>query len=223
MATIGDRTAEVLLALGNRSDLTTRVYKWLWESYCEIAQGINFEEQEVQWDNFFQVGIDSYDYDVSWKAVKQIMRYNVDGKTGAVEVVKKDIRNINQMGKNPGPPTIWAARNRQIIVRAIPDQNYAMHVEAWVKPQQDPDAIQNTILLLPDDWLEVVDMGAILRGHMKLLERNKALEVRQILYGDPKHPADKGLIERKKLERQAGYQAEEWNIRPRILRYTNTD
>lgn len=222
MATIADRAGEVILALGNRQDVgfTNRVYKWLMSAYLEIGMAVNFEEQEDSYSDQFVPNGDTYQYRDQDKAIKAIVRMELDG-SNPKRLSKKDIINIRMQDKTrPGPPLIWAPENRVIHVRAVPDKAYIRHMTVWLKPQQ-ADTIQDTELLVADDWLEVIDYGAMMRGHTALLERNKALEVRQILYGDPKHPADKGLIERKKLERQAGAQAEEWGIKPRIHRYTN--
>jgi hypothetical protein len=122
-----------------------------------------------------------------------------------------------------------------LYVRPYCDTNiYTFLADLWLKPvqivgQDAPDAspaytslgsadIGATEIQVPDDWLEIVDLGAILRGHISLLERDKAAEVQQLLFGLTIPTTGKmvpGLIAVMWNRRQAQAPAMDYNIQPR--------
>ena len=73
---------------------------------------------------------------------------------------------------------------------------------------------------LPDDWLEILDYEAQMRGFIDLQEPDKAAGVRQLLYGNPKKPGMPGLIKQRLTRIQAEYENANYGIRPRKQRYT---
>jgi hypothetical protein len=107
-----------------------------------------------------------------------------------------------------------------VVIRPIPDQGYPMRWRIWLKPNiKDP--VETSELAIPDDWLEIIDYGAKMRGFADLLERDKAREIWVLLYGDPKKKDAPGLIKQKMLLKQAEAEDDNFAIQPRIRRYAN--
>jgi hypothetical protein len=103
---------------------------------------------------------------------------------------------------------------------------YNFTLDYWQKPQQDPNDIGATELLVPDDWLEVVDLGAMMRGHISLGERDKAQEIQQLLFGFTVPTSGKftpGLMATMYNRRQAEAPGMDYNIQPTQVKrsYTN--
>jgi hypothetical protein len=108
----------------------------------------------------------------------------------------------------------------QIIVRPIPDRTYNVVYDYWQLPQIS-SPVSATPLLVPDDWLEIVDLGALMRGFRGLLERDKARELQELLYGY-KTPSGKqvpGYITYRQTQQQAGSEFENYGLQPRTRRY----
>jgi hypothetical protein len=80
-------------------------------------------------------------------------------------------------------------------------------------------------LLVPDDWLEIIDLGAILRGHISLIERDKAQEIQQLLFGYTAQSTGKlvpGLIAINWTRQQAQAPQTDWGIQPRQTKRSYT-
>jgi hypothetical protein len=226
MAVINDRVARVQQMLGNRTDVTPRIYQWLIDAYVEIAMSTAFETLEDTFNILTANGSDTYNYLDGWRAVTTVhIQLPAANPTTIRRLRKRNIRNIDSFPTtSKGQPTMYANYGSAFVLRPVPDNSYNMIVRVWLKPVIAAPQ-QSTPIALPDDWLEVLDWMAVLRGHTELLERDKAQEVRTILYGgmDPRSgKVIPGLIKMKMTQRQAEYGDEEYGIRPRVIQYTRT-
>jgi hypothetical protein len=91
---------------------------------------------------------------------------------------------------------------------------------------QAPTDFGATRLLVGDDWLEIVELGAQLRGHINLGEPDKANSIQQLLFGFTQPQTGKqipGLIAQALNRRQIMASRMDYNIRPRQPKrsYTN--
>lgn len=221
MALISDRVTRVVNMLGNRSDLTTRAYAWIWDAYLELGMSYDFEELEDTWPDGLVANVDIYDYPPNARAVKALTRVEVS--TGeSVPLKKKSIKNIRRYNKTQkGPPAIWAPYKNQIYIRPVPDKSYDLMWDIWVKPVQD-STIQNTEILLPWDWLEIVDIAAVARGFSELLEDDKAMAKLQLLHGaeDPRTGRRfPGLIAQRLQRKHAEAATDEFGMTPMVRKY----
>jgi hypothetical protein len=138
---------------------------------------------------------------------------------------KKDSQYIDLYPTNQqGPPVIWAPFKDTQIFRPVPDQAYTITRRYWKKPVVNftsTSTIEATVLLLPDNWLEILDYAAALRGFIDLEEADKAGNLRMLLYGDPRHPADNpGLIKQHLTRIQAENMNSDYGIRMKVRPYT---
>lgn len=228
MATIDDRVPFVQVELGNRADLTSgnpsRIQNWIWQSYLNLASSYHFHEADLSVTNQWQAGMDSVDYPADAKSLNSVMFYRqIDGSP--IKVNWKDIaflRRYPQAGtsgqSNVGPPAIIASFAQQIFVRPKCDsQVYDVAIDYRAKPVQDPSGIGATVLLVSDEFLEVIDMGAMMRGHASLGEPDKANALQQLLYGYTMPSTGKfvpGLIATMWTRYQADAPARDYGIPP---------
>lgn len=220
--TLGSLAAEVQLNLGNRSDIASRVNGWLADAYIDLGSALPFPTLEITLNDQFTQGIDIANYPADLRAVKTITLQTTVSGSNTVRIWRRDIRVIRRYSLAQGQPAIYAPYGLGIIVRPVPDRQYQFIWDYWQQPQITTDQI-STNILLPQDWIEILKLSATLRGHIGLFERDKAGELRQLLFGDPKHPEENpGLIKQKLLQRTAENVDSEFSIRPRIRRFTST-
>lgn len=226
------REPEALLELGNRSDINsgaqpTRLDKWYRDSYIELCMNVPLETLENSQQSQFVPGVDTYALPGDARLPKCItVILSGGGQSSTVTMLDyKDITYIRMMtAQQQGPPACYTLFNNQMIVRPVPDQAYTFIWDYWQLPQIGDAAgvVANTPLMVPLDWLEIVDLGALMRGFRALLERDKARELQELLYGF-KTPAGKvvpGYITYRQTQQQAGSEFENYGLQPRTRRYT---
>lgn len=233
MTTLGDLAPDVVLKLGNRTDLNTgtnptRVIKWLWQAYKSLTMSYPFEELELTYEDAFIQGQDIYPYPADARAIITLSyKPGSNPQVLSQPVRRKHIRVIRRYSSTlQGPPSIYGPFNRTVLVRPIPDQTYPFFWDYWQLPQPfDPadfTTLDQTVVLIPLDWQEeVLEYYATMLGHMDLLERDKAGELRQLLFGDPKDPSAPGIIKKKLLIHAAENVDSDYSIRPKVRAYSN--
>jgi hypothetical protein len=231
---ISDRVTNVAMKLGNRQDLLqpapnssftySRIAGWLRDAYIAIAYEKTFEQSEQTIQILTVQGQDTYSYPDNVRAIKSLVGQNPQSG-GPITVDWKDIEyvrrySLQQIAPNlpaQGTPSIVAPWANSIVFRPFPDQSYVFFMDCWMKPVITVD-ILSTVLQVPDDWLEVIDYEAAVRGHVELLERDKANEIQKLLWGytDPatgqKVP---GMVNRlgNRLDAQKPYM--NWGLQPK--------
>lgn len=232
MATIADRKPEALLELGNRSDIDlgapSRLDKWYRDSYIELAMNVPLETLEASQDDEFTPSTDGiFAMPDNARLPKCITLYTAgspsspDGSS-VITLDYKDIKYLRQMSTQPaGPPSVYTLYGNQVVVRPRPDKTYSVTWDYWELPVIEA-TISDTPLLVPLDWLEIVDMGAEMRGFKGLLERDKARELQELLYGfkTPSGKAVPGYITYRQTQQQAGSEFQDYGLQPRTRRYT---
>jgi hypothetical protein len=245
MDILANRRPYVAVALGNRADLSqngaggapSRIDNWLWQSYLNIGMSYSFSESNATAQTQWQTAQDSIPYPAAARAVKNVAFFRQDGTP--IKIGWKDIAYIRRYPaqsfsgqQNIGPPAIIATFGQQIFVRPLCDQSlYNVYIDFWTKPQQivgqgsvNPPYVSlgaadigATLLQVPDDWFEIIDMGAMLRGYTSLGERDKAQELQQLLFGFTVPTSGKlvpGLIATMWTRRQAEAPGMDYNIQP---------
>lgn len=222
MTAISDLVSDVAFGLGNRTDLTSgspsKVAGYVQKAYVDLGSSYRFELLQVTKENLvFSENEDTYAYPADARAINAITAQDANGN--ALPVRKKDIHTIRRFGTNPGPPSIYAPYGTNFIIRSIPDQEYTYTLDYWQIPQITQDVV-STVLLVPTDWVLIVQYLATMIGHIALLERDKAGELHKLLYGDPVHPDMPGLIKERLLRWAAENVDSDYAIRPVIKSYT---
>lgn len=216
MATITDRVPRIQFLLGNRTDIDDQIIQWAGDAYLELGSSIPFDELEETEEDQFVVDQSDYEYPDNARAVKALTAFINDAP---YPLMKKDIRVVSRyMTSTPGVPAIWAPYNSVIIVRPVPQDTYDFEWRYWIKPVLETD-IEDTELLLPEDWLEVVDYMAAYRGFISLGEAEKAQSTGVLLHGDPRQGGRIGLIKAKLLRKAAESEVSDFAFVPRVRPY----
>lgn len=239
MATIGDRVSRVSFKLGNRTDLlapiggvtgaASRIDLWLVDAYLSLGWGVDFAEME-QTTNFLTVNSSqTYPRPSDARAIKNITGYGSNGTVYTMNTV--DIGYIRryqspqqgQQNATTTAPSTWAEFGNTLWFSPPPIGGINMVVDYWQVPQVDQtnqNTIESTQLLLPDDWLEILDYQATMRGHAELQEPDKTMALQQLLYGTVDPSTGKfspGLIQQLMTRRQATTGFKDWGLQPQNM------
>jgi|SRR5215472_2056861 len=227
MYTISDRRGIVQVYLSNRADLAVKsstlpspfnnrpmIDHWLMESYLDLGNNYDFEDMEV--GPFFTAcagdNITQYiPFPGDVRAIKQVMISPTFDNRWYPLLGPKNIKVITRTTiVSPGRPSQWARFGYNLWFDRIPDRSYPIMLFYWQKPQIVYDSsltsqsdVDTTPLLMPDDWLEILDREAELRGWIYLQNNDKINRARTLIYGDPKDPTNPGLIKEKQMCRTA--------------------
>jgi hypothetical protein len=238
MATIAERAVRVLSMLGNRTDLVSKIEGWVRDAYFEFGMKYDFEELE-ETHNLAITGANNnntYTYPTltlnnnSWyvRGIKALTLFG-NNNTRVIPLIKKDIKWLDRLPETQGSPAIFCSFKNSIIMHPTPNTDWTLRWRVWLKPRIEIEDNNNNLhmnsteILLPEDWLELIDYGAALRGHVDLLERDKAGEIMQLLFGseDPRNGRKiPGLISQRLLRRHAESPMNDWGMRPKRMGYT---
>jgi len=231
MATIAQRTGDVALELGNRSDITSgvpsRVDVWYKNSYISIAMGFNFEQLENSVVNGMS-GAFQMQFPATARAINSLVYLDQNGgvtkpKFTDIESIRKsgDFAGLTSQPLTPGRPGLYTLYEGNLLFSPPFDSgNYQVILDTWDKPLI-ANPISATVLNVPDDWLEAVDYGAIMRGHVFLGEPDKAMNVQRLLYGYTDPGSGKyipGMLSQLQTRKQANAPARDYGLQPKVSR-----
>ena len=169
---ISERKINVSMKIGNRADLLqpapgsaytySRISGWLRDAYIAISTCRSFEQTEFTYQFDTEAASDTYNIPVPVRAIKAFTGYDSNGTP--IQVDWKDISYIRRYNSiNPTDsltrPSIYTLWNSQVIFRPTPGDAFTFFLDAWQRPQIAKD-IDSTPLLLPDEWLEILDYEA---------------------------------------------------------------
>src|SRR5262245_21689662 len=226
--TIADRVPIVRGLLGGLEDKDTEIANWIANSYLSLGSSLPFETLEDSATPTTSPGLDNYPYPPTARGIKSI----VIGIPAAnpqtfPPLIKKNMALLDRYGPQPGVPSLWAPWGSQYFLRQIPNDSYTLSIRFWIRPQiqrvvGSTNADPATQIFVPDDWLEVLDYSAQLRGYMDLQEFDKAQTIRVLLYGDPANIKKlPGLIKTNLRRIQAEHENNQYGLRPRVRRYAH--
>lgn len=221
--TIANREARVKGILANRTDLAADIRNWLGDAYLEIGSGYDFEDLEASYEDMTVVNIDAYDLQANVRAIKSVVL--IDPSSG--QVILPDGKNIQYIRRiatvQNGVPSVYALYGSQIVFRPKPNKSYTLLVDYWKRPEL-ATVVQDTELLMPTDWLEVLDMAAAMRGYMgKLQDPAKGGALHTFIFGGYNQAIGRkipGMIKERQSRQQASAQSRNYAIQPRTSTYT---
>jgi hypothetical protein len=237
--TIKDRRVKVQILLSNRSDLAaiqgsethSKIDGWLSDAYIDLGNSYGFEDLELGPITMITPndGVTAYmPLPDECRAVKQIS-IDPNGDGHYIPMYGPSDYNVLRRTSSvaPGMPSRWARRGYNVWFDRAPDKTYNIQVTYWQKPLIIVDAtnsasdIEDTLILMPDDWLEILDRCAALRGWEYIQDPLGVQGTKTMLYGDPSDPRKgPGLIKAKMMARTAERTDSNYAIAPYIIPYT---
>lgn len=118
----------------------------------------------------------------------------VPGYNPGIELTYKTIDSLELMFSTPGTPAYWTRFNNQVYIAPQPNNTFYSYMRYQIQhPTALPNAQLTDVMLLDDDWREIVEYGAAMRIATNLRMLDYASQYHTILYGDPKKKGDLGL------------------------------
>lgn len=227
--TIANHVAAVQALLGNRADLASgapsRIANWLKSALIELCFNNDFAELEGSIPTQLTQGADTYIYPPTMRKLKCVTLYV--GQAGAQNSIVpeyKDMKTIRQFSPDDeGVPGVVCDQGNKLIFRPVPDQNYDMVWDGILKPVITANVV-DTIINLPDDWLEILEYSAAIRGHSELLENDKLRAKMELLFGFKTDTGKQvpGLVTNRQTRRQAQASMMDYGLQPRNTRRSYT-
>ena len=224
--TIQNLESEVLLRCGNRTTDTSRADIWLRDALLEITSDPSFRNEFDQLEEYGSLynltpQVQEYseanlvpqgDYNV---ATLDILVWQ-DPPTNSIR--RKLLPSHYQKADNFQPtfslPTEWYRFGSTIGFTPVPDKAYQVQTRMLRQHPINDNQLNQTVLLIPRDWNEILIWAAVQRGFTEYMEYEKAAKVHTLLFGDPEHPERPGLIEGRKKRREMEAHRTEGSLRP---------
>lgn len=202
-------TGGVWAKLSQREDVFTLGAQWIADSVIELSRDYPFEGLEDTSANFVQMTSGQYKYPLStWLNAPDVianlvpsfyMFYNVPlvgvpGYNPGIGLTYKSIDSLELMFSTPGTPAYWSRYNNFIYIAPQPNNTFYSYMRYQKQhPFTNPASLED-VILLPDEWREIIEYSASLRGAGNLRMLDYATSYKNTLFGDPKKPGDVGLI-----------------------------
>lgn len=217
---------EVLLKAENKTSDVARADAWIRDALLEITSNPSFRnefDQLEEYGNLFNLTAQVQEYPET--SLVPVTHYNTatldiliwqDPPTNSIR--RKLGFSHYQKADNFQPtyslPTEWYRFAQNIGFTPVPDKAYQVQTRMLRQHPIDSVNLNQTPILIPNDWNEILVMAAVERGFMEYLEFEKAGAIHKLLHGDPKHPERVGLLEGRKKRREMEMWRTEGSLRP---------
>jgi hypothetical protein len=237
VATIVNLEAEVILKCENRATSTARVDIWIRDTLIEIAGNPDYRDsfpelevigplfnltggvqgiavQEYPETNFITIS------DFLIKTLDFLIWTDYPTNTNRKQLNPSNFQDSDKFISVPSLPVEWYRYGTTIGFNPPPNLNYQIRARYMRRhPIVDyfnaSGLLNTTLILLPNEWYEVLEWAAAMRGFMELLNFERAAQIRTMLFGDPEHPNDNpGLIASIKTKRRAEAWLAQQALRP---------
>lgn len=213
MSIINDLVTEVLYRSGNKTTDTARAVIWLRDALIEITSNPGFRNEFDQLEVYgvkynliarqqeyaFSTIVSSGDYNL---ATLDLLIW-LDPPTNTIrrQLAPSHYQKADNFVPSYSLPTEWYRFGDNYGLTPIPDKTYQVQPRL-LRAHPISATVSQTTILLPSDWNEILIWAAVERAFMEYLEFEKAVQIRTLLYGDPKHPERPGLTEGRKKRRE---------------------
>lgn len=236
--TIAQLEGEVILRLENRVTDTSRADVWLRDSLLEISGNTDYRDdfdqleiygnkfnltggprgiaiQEYPFANFIQTSASNYNI-----ATLDVLIW-MDFPTNLIrqKLNPSHYQDADNFQTQPSLPTEWYRFSDFLGFNPPPNQNYQVQIRMLQQHPINDVQLNQTQILIPREWNEVLIWSAVMRGFMELLQFEKASQIRTMLQGDPKFPGKPGMIEAIKKRRKREAWRQEIGLRPVLRGY----
>ena len=234
--TIADYAELVCQKLEGRSSDLNKAIEWVANTLVELTGDSDlrddFDELEAWGDPFNLVpGQQEYPYDLmlnpdllyNQSTLSVMLWIDPPANNTRVKLHPGHYQDADRMTTSAmsvgswSQPSDWYRFADMIGFNPIPNLGYQVRarcLQLYPINEGTPDVVGTTPILLTRQWKEVIIQAAVMRGFMDLQQFDKAAAIHSFLYGDPKHPQDKGLIARVPTRRKKELYRESIGLRP---------
>lgn len=211
---IADLENEVILRLENRTQDTGRADVWIRDTLIEVTSDTDFRDDFIELEEYgplFNLTPKQQEYTEFQQLVP-----GGDVNVATLDILIWQDPPFNTLRRKLGPshyqkadnfqptfalPTEWYRFNTSIGFTPIPDLAYQIQTRMLKAHPINDNQLNQTLILIPRDWNEILVWGAVERGFLELLEFDKAAKIHMMLHGDPRYPEKVGLLNGRKKQR----------------------
>jgi hypothetical protein len=226
--------------LAGRQDLVARgVYGWLQEAILELSRNYRFEQLEKTGPLFTCTpGIGNYaisnfeqpaDSGKVVNLIPSLFRYfsypiNATGANAGSTLSWKTIDALELMLNTPGIPTYFTRYSGQIWIAPLPITPLTMYLRYQIEHSFTSAAAPTDPFLLPNEWKDIAEYSAAIRGATNIRMLDYASQYHQTLFGDPDFQRSSGgtgqpgLIFRRISQMEGDSQSQMRQIRVQVSR-----
>lgn len=232
--TINELLPSVRKKLRGRDDLDDDIPGYIRDAILDLSQNYEFEELRVTGpltnfilnqaeylkegsnNPFINPGDKKLTFIVTW-----FVYYSatvVVGQSTGMEIKARTPRVVEPTSKIPGLPTYYCILGNRIIVGYLPNIAYATQMRYQRQhPFLPGDKLKETLILMPDDWMEIISYAAAEKGCDDIGLNDIGVLYHQKIYGNPmkKQP---GIIAERLSQQQRDLTYNETQLRPIVRR-----
>ncbi len=217
---IADLVNEVLIRTENRTTDTGRAAVWIRDALLEIASDPDYRDDFLEleeWGPLFNLtggnspatAVQEYletsfvpGGDVNNATLDILIWLDFPPSTNRRKLDASHYQKTDKFQQVYSIPTEWYHFGPYIGFNPVPNLNYQVQARICRQHPINDNVLDQTLILLPRDWNEILIWAAVQRGFMELMEYEKASAVHTLIYGDPKNIGEPGLIYHMKRKRR---------------------
>lgn len=231
--TICDLQPLVLRKVENRTNDTDAANEWIAEAIIEITTDQQLRndliELEVLGPTFnLTVGVQEYpdanfinSQDANLASLDIFEWIDFPNNQIRVKLLPTHYQEADKFMVVNSLPVKWYRFGGMIGVYPVPDKTYQVQSRYLKKHPIDWNNLCSTVILLSDNWREIIILAAAQKGFLELEEYEKASAIGTLLRGDPKDPTRPGMLYGRKLHREREAWRTEQALRPMVRSYTH--
>lgn len=179
MISFDNIVTEVTARLGNRTDISPRIGRWVNYAFFELMLNPRFSFYELdQGPAPFNTVINKVSYDLSTIAPNLWIILDLRDNTNSRRIRRVHYTEIDKTTVTTGQPVRYYRYSSTINLDPTPDAVYALQLRFRMRPA---DFVPGSNLLLGTEWEEPIITMATIRGFEALDMRAKAQELRMLL------------------------------------------
>lgn len=234
--TIQQLENEVLLRVENRTTDTARADVWLRDALLEITADPDFRSEFDELEEYGpvfnltggQIGTTVQEYpfsnivppgDYNIATLDILLWTDPPTNQARIRLENTSYQEADLITPFPGQPVKWYRFADTCGFVPTPDKNYKIQARIYKMHPINQAQLNQTTILIGNDWNEIIIWAAVKRGFMELLEFEKAAAVQKLLFGDPKYPGRPGILNGRKKRREKEQWRQQASLRPIVRSY----
>lgn len=244
--TIQTLETETVRKLENQvsADRLTDIDRWLRDALIEISGNTEFRDDFDQLEEFGPTFNLTGGRSIAAGAVQEYAFSNIvpvgDYNLSTLDILiwidyptnatRRRLRYSSYQASDKTPqftstPSEWYRFADTFGLSPVPDKNYQVQARILrrhpiVDYFNQLGQLNTTVILLPNEYFELLEWAAAERGFAELLNYERAAEIHTMIHGDPEDPARPGIIKSLKSRRKKENWRQEQSLRPIVHRYS---
>lgn len=232
--TINSLVPSVIRKVENRVNDTAAVVEWLVDALIEITMDQQLRNDLIELEVLgpqvsLTIGQQEYpdstfvaSLDVNQESADYMIWQDPPTNQIRIKLLPTTYQETDKFVTVNSLPVKWYRYGYNIGFYPIPDQTYQVQGRYLKLHPINLTAPGNTVILLSQNWFEILKLSAAQKGFLELEEYEKADSIGRLLRGDPDDPKKSpGMLYGRKLQREREAWRTEQRLAPMIHNYSH--